>query len=377
MNTPAAETGRRPSLLEIEGTQILSTSPGFAEAIAGAYVRRHRPHCLCRPEGVEMYIARLADGYIVKRMPETGEQHAPACPSYEPPVEQSGIHPLLGTAIKEDPATGMTLLKLGFSLSKRPGRACPSRTPSVNSTVSGTNTRLSLRALLHYLWDQAELTRWHPGFEGRRTWGVVRRQLLLAATSLVACGEPLAARLDIPEPFSVENREAIEARRIRRWNETKGSGVQGQRLLLLIAELKEIAPSRQGYMAVIKHVPDHGFALDGTLYRRIENRFERELELWSAAIDARMILIATMSIRGSGLPRIAALSLMTVTEHWLPVEGWAEMQLVKSLVRDRRSFSKMPRYDLHPEARHPSLALTDEGDPARLVFTDNCPSLLG
>lgn len=377
MNALAAETGRRRSLLEIEGTRLLSTSPGFVEAIAGAYGRRQRPRCLCRSEGVEMYIARLADGYIVKRMPETGEQHSPACPSYEPPVEQSGIHPLLGTAIKEDPGTGMTLLKLGFSLSKQPGRACPTRTPSVSSTVSGNNTRLSLRALLHYLWDQAELTRWHPGFEGRRTWGVVRRQLLLAATSLVACGEPLAARLDIPEPFFSENREAIKARRLSRWNETMGSRVQGQRLLLLIAELKEIAHSRHGYMAVIKHVPDHGFALDDTLYRRMESRFERELELWSAAIDARMILIATMSIRGSGLPRIAELSLMTVTEHWLPVEGWVEMQLVNSLVRDRRSFSKMPRYDLHPDARHPSLALTDKGDPAQLVFTDNCTSLLG
>lgn len=323
-----------------------------------------------------MYIARLADGYIVKRMPETGEQHAPACPSYEPPVEQSGIHPLLGTAIKEDPGTGMTLLKLGFSLSRQTGRACPAKTPSVSSTVSSNNTRLSLRALLHYLWDQAELTRWHPGFEGRRTWGVVRRQLLLAATSLVACGEPLAARLDIPEPFSVENREAIKARRLSRWNETKGPGVQGQRLILLIAELKEIAPSRHGYMVVIKHVPDHGFALDDTLYRRMAHRFERELELWNAVIDARMILIATMSIRGSGLPRIAELSLMTVTEHWLPVEGWVEMQLVNSLVRDRRSFSKMPRYDMHPDARHPSLALTDKGDPAQLVFTDNCTSLL-
>ena len=34
------------------------------------------------------------DGYIVKRMPNTGRLHAPDCPSYEPPAEFSG---LLGT----------------------------------------------------------------------------------------------------------------------------------------------------------------------------------------------------------------------------------------------------------------------------------------
>ena len=70
-----------------------------------------------------MYVARVLNGFTVKRMPNTGRQHATTCPSYEPPAEFSGLGPLVGTAIVENPATGMTTLKLDFPMSKLPGRA--------------------------------------------------------------------------------------------------------------------------------------------------------------------------------------------------------------------------------------------------------------
>jgi len=74
--------------------------------------------------------------------------------------------------------------------------------------------RLTLRSLLHYLWDQAELTHWKPGFVGRRSWTTVRRHLLRAAEYKVVRGHPLLASLYIPETFSVE-RPAPLARNLR------------------------------------------------------------------------------------------------------------------------------------------------------------------
>ena len=68
-------------------------------------------------------VARLGEGYIVKRIPGTGSHHAPDCPHYEPPAEFSGLGQVLGSAITEDPATGETTLKLDFPLSKVPGRS--------------------------------------------------------------------------------------------------------------------------------------------------------------------------------------------------------------------------------------------------------------
>nr|WP_269837786.1 DUF1173 family protein [Paucibacter sp. M5-1]MCZ7879533.1 DUF1173 family protein [Paucibacter sp. M5-1] len=360
----AFASDQRVPTLDIEGTLLTPSSPGFAEAIAQAYSRRRRPRCLCCPEGIEMYVARLADGYIVKRMPETGGRHSPDCTSFEAPAEISGLQHLLRSAIKEDPNTGMTTLRVGFSLSKRPARTTPAPSRSPSGTASSMVTRLSLRGLLHYLWDQAELKRWHPGFEGRRSWGAVRRQLLQAAEQMFTCGEALATRLYVPEPFSVEHRDAIIARRRDMWGCAGGREDGRQRLLLLIAEVKEIAPARLGHKVVIKHVPDVAFAMDDSLYRHLPQRFAKELELWSGSDSIRLLMIATLMISGAGLPHLVELSLMTVTAQWLPVETSAEQQLVEGLVKNQRAFLKLLNYDLRSATKLASVALTDRGAPA-------------
>ncbi|MBY0236771.1 MAG: DUF1173 domain-containing protein [Burkholderiaceae bacterium] len=376
MDANAIERGPRASTLDIEGTPLAPSSPGFAEAIAQTYSRRRRPRCLCRPMGIEMYVARLGDGYIVKRMPETGNRHAPDCLSFEPSAELSGLRHLMGSAIKEDPNTGMTTLRLGFSLSKRSGRTAPSKHNSLSSTASSTATKLSLRGLLHYLWNQAELTRWHPGFEGRRSWGTVRRQLLQAAEQMFTCGELLATRLYVPEPFHVDQQHAITARRRDIWARSGGTSGGRQRLLLLIAEVKEIVPARHGHKAVIKHVPDVGFAMDDSLYHRLAQRFGQELELWSASDSIRMLMIATLTISAAGLPHIAELSLMTATTQWLPVETIAEQLLVDASVRNQRAFLKLLRYDDRSDAKLATLALTDRGAPAPLMFAADCERIV-
>ena len=250
----------------IGGKQFATDSPGFAEAIAAAHAAHHRPRCLCLVAGVEMYVARLGNGYIVKRMPNTGSHHAPDCPSYEPPAEFSGLGQVLGSAIIEDPTTGETALKLGFSMSKIGGRSTIPAAGSARDSVATEGTKLSLRGLLHYLWDQAELTRWQPRFAGKRTWSTVRKHLLLAAENKIARGDSLRSRLYIPEVFSVDQRDAINTRRMAQWSQAIAAPGKPQHLMLLIAEVKEIVPARYGFKAVVKHVPDQAFALDEQLY---------------------------------------------------------------------------------------------------------------
>ena len=239
-------------------------------------------------------------GYIVKRMPDTGSHHAPDCPSYEPPAEFSGLGQVLGSAITEDPATGETTLKLDFPLTKMPGRSTMPPAGGDSDSVASDGTKLSLRGLLHYLWDQAELTRWHPGFAGKRTWATVRRHLLQAAEHKIARGDALRARLYIPEVFSVEQRDAINARRLAQWQHAVAAPGKPQHLMLLIGEVKEIVPARYGFKAVVKHVPDQAFALDEQLYRRLGRRFEPELALWGASDDIHMVMIATFGVSSAG-----------------------------------------------------------------------------
>lgn len=356
------------AVYEVGGRRFEIGSPGFAEAIADAHSSHLRPRCMCTVEGVGMYVARLGDGYIVKRMPDTGRLHAPDCPSYEPPAEFSGLGQVLGSAITEDPATGETTLKLDFPLTKIPGRTGVPPTGGDSDSVSTSGTKLSLRGLLHYLWDQAELTRWHPGFAGKRTWATVRRHLLQAAEHKIARGDALRARLYVPEPFSVDEREAINARRLSQWQHVAAAPGKSQHLMLLIGEVKEILPARYGFKAIVKHMPDQAFAIDEQLYRRLGRRFESELALWGAANDIRMVMIATFGVVVAGVPRIAELSLMPVTQQWLPVEDGFERQLVERLVAEGRSFVKGLRYNLNSASALASATLTDCEAAAPLMY---------
>lgn len=356
------------AVYEIAGQRFEVGARGFADAVAEAHEAHQRPRCMCLVEGVEMYVARLGDGYIVKRMPDTGSHHAPYCPSYEPPAEFSGLGQVLGSAITEDPATGETTLKLDFPLTKMPGRSQMPPAGSESDSVASDGSRLSLRGLLHYLWDQAELTRWHPGFAGKRTWATVRRHLLDAAEHKLARGDALRNRLYVPEPFSIDARDAINARRLAQWQSAVPAPGKAQHLMLLICEVKEIVPARYGFKAIAKHMPDQAFAIDEQLYRRLGRRFESELALWGASDDIHMVMIATFGVSGAGVPAIHELCLMPVTRQWLPVDDGFEKRLLDKLVGERRAFVKGLHYNLGKGVSIASAALTDCDGSAPMLF---------
>jgi hypothetical protein len=355
------------AVYEIAGRRFEIGSHGFAEAVAYAHAAHQRPRCMCLVEGVEMYVARLGESYIVKRMPDTGSHHAPDCPSYEAPAEFSGLGQVLGSAITEDPATGETTLKLDFPLTKMPGRSQMPPAGGDSDSVASDGTRLSLRGLLHYLWDQAELTRWHPGFAGKRTWATVRRHLLQAAEYKLARGDSLCARLYVPEPFAVDQRDAINARRLAQWQHAVAVTAKPQRLMLLIGEVKEIVPARYAFKVIVKHVPDQAFAIDAQLFRRLGRRFEAELTLWGATEEIYMVMIATFGVSSTGVPAIHEMCLMPVTRQWLPIEDGFDKILVEALVREKRSFVKGLHYNLARHARVASALLTDCAGPPPML----------
>ena len=199
-------------------------APELQSALQHAYGQRLRPHCMCREPAVPMYIARADDQYLIKRMPLSGRDHHPACRSYEPPYELSGLGSLIGNAIKIDEATGTALLKLDFSLTKQGNREAPASPATTSEAVRSEPKKLSLRAVLHYLWDVGELTEWTPLWAGKRGWGRVRGSLMNAATQMTVRGGPLSDILFVPEPFHQDDREGIAARRATALANAQASG---------------------------------------------------------------------------------------------------------------------------------------------------------
>ncbi|MFX8347318.1 DUF1173 family protein, partial [Acinetobacter baumannii] len=72
---------------------------------------------------------------------------------------------------------------LDFALTKGRSRQPGAASEVEHESVRSDGTKLTMRGLMHFLMDEAGLTRWTPAMAGRRNWYVVRRELLKAASS--------------------------------------------------------------------------------------------------------------------------------------------------------------------------------------------------
>lgn len=336
-------------------------------ALATVHHHPDRPACLCREPAVPMYVAKAGGHYILKRMPGTGSQHDPACDSYEPPAELSGLGEVLGSAIQENVEEGTTALRLAFGLTKRPGHSPVSDTGEAES-VQTDGTKLTLRGTLHYLWEQAEFSKWVPGMAGKRNWSVLRKHLLHAAEDKQTKGLPLCEALYIPEPFSLERQKEIAEQRRTQLAPLAISLKGTRRLMLVIAEVKEIAPARYGHKLIAKHLPDFPFFLNDELHKRLVKRFAQELELWNAAEETHLMLIGTFSLGLTGVASLEELSLSLMSEHWIPFEHLSEKTLLDQLVSQRRSFIKGLRYNLPAHRPLASAVLSDTKPQAIALY---------
>lgn len=339
----------------------------FQACLERAYEQKLRPHCRCKTPAVPMYIARLDGQYVVKRMPLTGRDHDELCPSYEPPYELSGLGPLIGNAIQVDASSGTSLLKLDFSLSKKGSRATVAQDPQSSESVRNEPRKLSLRAVLHYLWDSGELTEWTSLWAGKRGWGRVRSSLLTAASQMQVHGAPLSDILFVPEAFHPEDKEGIAARRAAALAGAQSAGSGLRKLMIAVGEIKEFASARDGQKIMVRHLP-FPFMIEASAWKRLNGRYETELELWRASEDLHLMMIATFGISGAGIATVEEIALMVVNENWIPFESVHEQRLLEKLSTWRRKSIKGLRFNLPREQPIASVTLRHERSGAVALY---------
>lgn len=332
--------------LLIGGETVSAEAPDLEARLAGAHRRKERPSCLCRDSGVPMYVARIGPRYFLKRMPLTGPQHDPACDSYEPPPELSGRGEVAGSAIDESADDGVTRLKLDFSLSRTGKRSAAPASAEAGESARSDGTKLTLRGLLHFLWEEAELNHWTPRMTGKRNWGLVRHRLIEAAANKAAKGAALTDQLFIPEPFSSDRKAELAERRRLALSPIAAGSSGARRLMVLIGEVKEIGPARFGHKLVIRHLPDFPFMLAYDVHKRITNRFGSELELWDGVEGAHLVAIATFGVSATGLASTEEIALMVTSDQWIPLEHAYDATLIEALARSGARFVKGLRYNL-------------------------------
>lgn len=344
----------------IAGCEFDADDPGLLPALARVHESTERPRCLCVPGGVEMYVARHRQ-LVVKRMPGSGMRHHPGCPSYEPDAQQSGLGELLGEAVLE-PSPGSFELRLNFPWSRVAGRAVPRGEPQEPAEVVVARRRMSLRALMHFLFERAGINRWSPAMAGKRNQGVLHKYLMEAADTVTARGLSLAERLYVPEPFSEIGRD--DAARRRREKLAVLHPRDGQSpLAIALGEFKGCDSTAQGCRIWIKHAPDAPLLAATRTWERIERTFGPLLEARHADTRhrVRLVMAALIRARTEHTYEIDAASLMLTNEQWIPLAGVHELALVQELIVQGRRFIKPLRYDARTVATFPNALLLDTG----------------
>lgn len=343
----------------IGGSVYMGNASTLQAALAKIYKLKERPLCMCRQPGVPMYIARMADLYVIKRMPDTGVEHSPHCDSYEPPPELSGLGEVMGQAIKEDLESGVIALKLDFALTKTAGRAPPDASGTPSDTVKTDGKKLTLRSVLHYLWDESGMTKWSPRMAGRRSWFVIQKYVSEAAQGKSTKGAELGGSLYIPEPFYPDRKDEISRRREARFGDLQRQEKGARKLMILVGEVKDICAARYGYKLVVKQVPDCHFMLQEDVHKRLMKRFADEIELCTAVDGSHLMAIATFGVSPTGVASIEEIALMATTENWIPFESVQEKALIDSLTDQSRHFVKGMRYNMPSDRPLATVVLSD------------------
>ena len=349
-------------IFKLGDVRFTRDDPALQTILEEAHDTGARPLCCCTSPAPQMVAAhvRERDKFILRRMPNSGHLHAFICPSFAPVPELSGLADVLGTAVVtlDD---GVTVVRLGFSLEKRPGRArSASSADGVTTGLKSTPAGLRLRGTLDDLWERAGLTRWHPDWAGKRSWGVVCRRVMDAAGRTRTNSVQLGERVFVPpSSFSKQKDDELARERDAFFHRLEAAPGKPAPLGILIAEF-QCRYDRKLYFEYLRGKP---FFLDQGAADRFDRKFGERIEMVNKVGGARMIAIATFSYN-RGYCNIEEIDMMPVTAEWLPFEHEREAELIRAL--HDREFVKSLRYNLGGSAPMASASLHDTDGPTAL-----------
>lgn len=353
--------------------------PADGEALMRALQVVHgtgeRPLCLCKPDGVPMYVAKLGDGFLIKRMPDSGAQHAPSCDSFDLADTMSGMGELVAGQAIVEVAPDTFRLNVGFSLargiSKAPVQAVPHDVPP---QVKRKPPALSLRGLLQLLLHRAGFNRWTPAMAGKRTYGVVAYHLAKAAEGLRLKRRPMQEAMFLPQRVRPERAQYVQRLRADQMR-TLTAPLQGggAGLALVVGEFLGFEDAPAGRRVWLAEMPEMPLYVDrktcdaamkgyGALMRACEGNPD---------LGMHLLLIGLAGAQTGGGYQFESLCLQLTSASYVPVEFAQEARLIDQLQAQERRFIKPLRMELKSAAALPTARLQDAQEELLPLFAIN------
>lgn len=317
------------SMVQLEGAYCDATAvherPHLFQSEMSVAKKMSSARCLCLAESpLRLVVRKLSDGLILAAWPGTVELHSGGCP-FKGSHRRSSNGEELTHAQVDDPNSlryrGSWLWNGQGGVSKGPGQV-----------------EISLHWLLGEMWQSAQLSSWRPGW--RRDWGFVRSRLMNAALRIDVNGEPLDARVYIPEIFEPLKKAQINAA----WENFYGGlsnqpfnpafEAKGHAFMtgLVVGELAYAARAQGAWVLRIKnHFSEFGL-LDGVI-AMIDPRLSSKLQQLSLSKRKYNPIVAMcVAVDDLGLLHVVDLTLMEVSRRWLPAVLNVECELVEKLI---------------------------------------------
>ncbi|GGM67487.1 hypothetical protein GCM10012275_42600 [Longimycelium tulufanense] len=325
----------------------LRAHPGrFVSLFGKARAEVGHAECLCDPDRPQRLVIRCRAGrYHLAGWPEQGHLHATTCPWYRTDPALSGSASYPREAITSTDSG--TAIRLAVPLRTRSAAAPPvsaGRADTPSHATRGTSRRaLGLLALLHWLWEQARLSLWHPRAP-RRTWGICHARLSRQAGECVVNRLPLASVLYVVPPY----RPATGARHAADFEaftaRLSGEGSQRRRGLVL-GEIRRVEPTPYGVRIGLAHLRAPLFA-SRALHERLRRSHRTAFAGHSNKHGGRQVVLCLVDRHpGNGYLVIEDAVVMLCSATYIPVESSYELRMSEALTAAGRAFLKPLRYD--------------------------------
>jgi len=353
----------------------------WQHVLAQAHRGRERPLCLCQSAGVAMYVARHRR-FLVKRLPGTGQCHAPTCPCHQPDV---GSAPLVvklpETAVASQPRT--VDLSVDFAWTVREGaRSARPREPLAGALAAPAPApAMTLRSLLMFLLVRSGLHRWSPAMAGRRNPVAIHSYLTTRSQGIRVGGVPLSQNLYVVKPFGISDRIAHSSPAPGRLRLPSPMPAAHTRMLML-GEYRRSELHGEGLMLWLKYLPDAPICVSPAVWQaaRADGEPMLRAHLQQAPGSVRL-MVAALIARGTGDARqVDAIAMVPMTAQWIPVAGIHVLPLARALVAQQRRFAAVLPIDKSKGDSAPSIWLLDAGAravPLRVACASDIDRLHG
>lgn len=312
--------------------------------------------CLCKGNGNRnLAVKSLNNNFHLARFQKSGAEHALDCHYYSADY-QSGASAYKKDVIEVTQDGGFKI-KLGVGLQKGSKNDSESDGHQVR-THSGkrvSKPSIGLLGLLHFLWTQAQLNNWTPKMEGKRDLGLIHSKMLETAAKVHAGAIKLSDVLLVATPSWQKTKVASNDAKV-------AEAILEQHRLLVVAPLAAHTLERENCSKSKICIQDfHGIPnmmVDQAIWKNALSRFPRAVTAWRGG--GKVIAIVQLDVPSAqDKAEVLNVSLMTVSEQWIPTDSKYEGMVEVKLRAEGRRFTKPLCHDADEDVVFPDFLLSD------------------